>query len=396
MSNEIPSYIELRQRLFQMTPTQRRILISLGVLLLLVVPVLTYLLVAKMIGSDRGWTGAFQFVYERFHRDPFRGLMYVLLLLVLVLQLAFLLSAYLRERLILSPEGIRYVSPMPGWLHFLLPGWFLRWDQVQTASISLAGAARGPRGPVLVLEGAGRQHRVYPWLWVDDATPVDTSLTIAWRRLISAGPSAIEAAVDDSPVMRYIAINRPNLQLERGAANAEPVFALESNPQTLFVVIAFFVFGFYALIDGLFVRSEVYTETPFYTAFIAIGLLVALVVWRWLARGEVPRAEAIALAVMLGLSVAAAAHPGALRVNAMTDSVGLQTYKYVRTTNGDYRPIQSELPVLTFTSYLDYWTSFADGSVYEFQLRKGGLGFYQLNMKPVNDAMRDYYQTYRY
>lgn len=395
MSPEYPVRIELRQRMFRTTQAQRRFLQLLGVLMMLLLVVVVFALFEKMDASGKSWEEVFHFIFERFRRDTFRGLLHVLLLLVLLLQLAYLLSSYMRERLILSEEGMRYISPMPGWFQFLQPGWFLRWDRVQSASLNIPGPGLGPRGPILLLQGAGQRRRVNPWVWVDDETPVDNSFTKEWRRLVGQGSVAIEAAAEDSSVMRYLAAARPDLQIDRTSTKTGSNFALESNRQALVVVIAFFIFAFYALIDGLFVRSEVYIDTPYYATFFGIGLLFGLFAWRWLGNGKVPKTEAVVLALLLGISTAAAAYPGTLRINAMTDTNGLQSFKYVRAANGDYRPLNADLPTLSFSDYPEYWAQFADGSEYQFQLRKGGLGFYQLNMKPVNDAMRTYYRKHR-
>ena len=39
----------------------------------------------------------------------------------------------------------------------------------------------------------------------------------------------------------------------------------------------------------------------------------------------------------------------------------------------------------------DYWGQFKIGTTHRFELRKGGLGFYQVNMQPVHVKMREYF-----
>ena len=194
--------------------------------------------------------------------------------------------------------------------------------------------------------------------------------------------------------MQYIAKAAPDLKIERGENVAGMSFALERSPRALAVVVAFFAFAAYAMIDGLFLRNEVYVDTPFYLTYLFAAVLVAVLAVRWLRSGTVPGLESSVLAVMLGLAVGAAAYPGALRVNALTDSAGLQTYAYIRAADGTYLPPKAGLPRLSFSGYGEYWGQFADGSSYSFELRKGGLGFYQLNMVPVKAAMREYYRSH--
>ena len=47
--------------------------------------------------------------------------------------------------------------------------------------------------------------------------------------------------------------------------------------------------------------------------------------------------------------------------------------------------------MLRFPRYADYWMHFAPGSLHEFRLRRGALDFWQVDMTPVNEAMRAWY-----
>ncbi|MCK7509538.1 MAG: hypothetical protein MZV70_39540 [Desulfobacterales bacterium] len=49
-------------------------------------------------------------------------------------------------------------------------------------------------------------------------------------------------------------------------------------------------------------------------------------------------------------------------------------------------------PALEFPGHHEYWAQFKPGSVHQFELRRGGLGFYQLNMRPLEKALREYYE----
>ena len=56
-----------------------------------------------------------------------------------------------------------------------------------------------------------------------------------------------------------------------------------------------------------------------------------------------------------------------------------------------FSPADPDLPVLRFEGYADYWRQFKLGTTHSFELRKGGLGFYQVNMQPVRARMREYF-----
>ena len=97
----------------------------------------------------------------------------------------------------------------------------------------------------------------------------------------------------------------------------------------------------------------------------------------------------------LGCALAAALYPGLLRVNQLTDRGGLVSHRYALQADLSLKPVEDGLPVLRFPRYADYWAHFARGSLHEFALRRGGLGFYQVDMAPVNEDMRAWYRSAR-
>jgi hypothetical protein len=158
------------------------------------------------------------------------------------------------------------------------------------------------------------------------------------------------------------------------------------------VVIAFFVSFFYALGDTFVAGNESYADTPPYPYFIAAGILAAMAAALWLRRARVPVAESLGVALLFGGALGAAAYPGALRVNALTDREGLRNYEYQLAPDLTLSPLSAGLPRLAFPRDADYWAHFKAGSVHTLELRHGGLGFYQVNMQPVIEAMREFYK----
>jgi hypothetical protein len=92
---------------------------------------------------------------------------------------------------------------------------------------------------------------------------------------------------------------------------------------------------------------------------------------------------------MVGLAL----YPGLLRLNEATDSEGLRDCEYRLTAYVVFSPVDSQLPVLEFDKDGQYWRQFALGTTHKFELRKGGLGFYQVNMAPVYAKLREYYTS---
>ena len=201
----------------------------------------------------------------------------------------------------------------------------------------------------------------------------------------------IRETIVESPVMRFIKAHVPRLEPEASWASITAPLALETNFRTLIALTVFAALASYTLTD-LVKNTETYAAQPPYGWFAFAGLLVAILVARSLRKGKIPLPESVVLGVLLGTLFGASLYPGLLRINQLTDTTGLWSYRYRLQAGGSLTPLRVGPPVLTFPRFADYWTSFEVGSVHEFHLRKGGLGFYQIDMAPVNKAMRRYYR----
>jgi hypothetical protein len=243
----------------------------------------------------------------------------------------------------------------------------------------------------LELDEGTRKRRLFPYQWVDPEHYQPVSPWRELRILKQATPEAAQARLQESEVMRYLAAAAPQLAPQGKVQLAGGSFALEKNPRALAVVVAFFVLLLYALGDTFVIGHETYAEAAPFEVFIAAGVLAALAAALWLRRGRVPVAESLIVALLFGAAFGAAGYPGALRVNALTDVEGLKTFQYRLTRERRLQPLTDGLPALAFPQYYEYWEQFPSGSLHEFELRHGGLGFYQLNMQPVIERLHDFY-----
>lgn len=382
--------LELRQRMFLMTRTQRWSLWAMGVLVLVMVVGLAALVFIALPEEQRSGEVLLERFLMKIASKPWDTAFNSMLLIAVTLQLAYMRLAHRHERLILTPGGIEYRSPLPWPLQALHPSWSLAWGQIHSASLQGTKLVRGPQALVLVLESSLRKVKIHPFQWVD---PDNYEPLSPWAELMkqrNADAVGNVARVEASEVLRYMAVASPQLVVKYRAQGAE--FALEKNRHALVVVVGFFVLLFYALGDSFFIGNEVYAEEPPYSFFAASGLLAALLAAVWMRSGGVPVAENVFVSLLFGAVLGAAAYPGALRVNAFTDLDGLRSYEYQLSPEMTLKPFTDGLPVLAFPHYSDYWSQFKRDSIHEFELRHGGLGFYQLNMQPVNTAMRAYYE----
>lgn len=316
----------------------------------------------------------------------------LLLLAVFGLQLLYMHGAQRHERLILTRTGIEYRSPLPGALQRLRPSWSLTWGQIRGATLKSMLPGGGPQTVVLELDGGARKVKLFPYQWVDPEHYQPVSLWKEMLKLRHATPEEVSATVQESALLRHLAAAAPHLSPPPDAKLANGSFALEKNRRSLAVVVAFFALVLYAFIDGVLGKETYVGPAPF-DGFAIAGGLAALAAALWMWRGEVPAAESIIVAVLFGGALGAAGYPGMLRINAFTDTDGLRAYEYQLTPGRQLEPLTPGLPTLAFPQYYEYWGQFKPGSHHRFELRKGGLGFYQINMKPVHEALRDFYRT---
>jgi hypothetical protein len=304
------------------------------------------------------------------------------------------------ERLILDEAGIRYQSALPQALRGLLPEWSVRWSQVRAARIGVPRLGHHPNLAMLELDVAPTKRKIFVLRWV----PADSAGTTAtpddhpsWRDRFFAGIGSkrdvewMWKEVEESPLVRYARQAGLAITTDRSRGIGYG-FSLESNRHALVGAVLVIALLCYAVVD-LAVNEEIYAVDPPLVLFAVGGSIAVLAGLLWFASVGVPRAEVFGLSLLLGGAVGFALYPGALRLNAATDSEGLRSYDYRLTSYVVFSPLDSKMPVLEFPGDADYWRQFSLGTVHPFDLRKGGLGFYQVDMGPVHAKMHDYFAS---
>lgn len=318
------------------------------------------------------------------------------------LVLAFFWLTWRYERLILGPVGVEYRTLLRGPLSFLQtfrPDWRLEWMDI--ASVELRAGARVPRTKArrreLVIRTRGGQAKILdPYLWY--RKPDHAGLHL--RDFMGLSDERYREAVMQSPLhqalSQYGDISETSKEEEPAAATSRAgvpggSFDLARHPGVLGLLVGLFLFGGYAVIDWFFLDPWIYLEPPPALPFL-LGALFALTLGFTLGKGA-PSLERGAVAVLFAAAVAAATAPALLRVNAATDPDGPRTHAYVRVGSGEYRPVgRQDLPEVTFRQPRDYWDRFQAGSRHDFVLARGRLDFWQLDMRPLRDEMRRFYQ----
>ena len=388
----LPERLELHPRVAVHSRQHRRLFWA-AMLLITTVVVIALVLTTRPIAShELDWAAIGQAMWKKIDADPLRASFHALTLLVVVGHLLYVFFVQMRERLVLTRAGIEFHSPLPTRVPLLRKSWSLSWSQVQSLALRSLLPGGGPQVTVLELVARGRKHRLYPFHWVD---PADPGLVSPWKLALHArrpGPATLVTQIDDSPLVRYVHAALPHLGAPRAVDLVRTAFAIEKNPRALAVTVAFFVLLAYALIDGAFLGRETYAQHPPFEAFAILGAVVMAFGALWMVRGSVPLGEAMVIALLAGGGAGTAAYPGMLRLNALTDTAGLQPYQYQLASDLELHPLVAGPPALRFPEYYEYWSQFKTGSVHVFELRHGGLGFYQLNLAPLEQELRDFYR----
>lgn len=295
------------------------------------------------------------------------------------------------EKLTFDAVGIQFESPLPAWLRWLRPSWRMAWSEITCAQLIRPTKWAAPTNTLLVIEGGGKRRTIFPLAWCDPQG-VERRRRGWWHLLIGdAKRSAyIRGQLDASPILTALAHAGVHVDSRTGP-QANTGYALEKNPYSRTAVVLFFVFLLYFLVD-LTVGAERYAVAPDIQWFVLTAIVTTVAAVLWLTRGKVPRAEGVTVAFLTGAAFAAALYPGMLRLNQITDTLGLFETEYRAEGLRVFKAVDRQLPTLTFSDNADeYWAQFKPGDKHRFQLRKGGLGFYQVNMAPIHARMRAFY-----
>jgi len=299
------------------------------------------------------------------------------------------------ERVFLDETGIRYQSPLSEAL-----SWSVQWSQLRELRIAALDAAYKPYLTFFEFD-AGEVTRKLPaaLLWAttdavgEPVFPEETARQRFFTFRLSTPDRTEETLrrIEQSPIVRYA--KQAGVTVSTTGIRA-PGFALESNRHTAAAAILGIVLLLYGLGD-IWLYDESYAVDPPFVLFALGGALTVLAGMVWLGLAGAPRVETLGLALLLGGATGIALYPGALRLNEVTDSQGLRAHEYRLNKYAVFEPVDPALPTLDFSNYSNYWRQFKLGSTHSFELRKGGLGFWQVNMAPVNERMRDYFWARR-
>jgi hypothetical protein len=294
-----------------------------------------------------------------------------------------------RMRVIINGVGIQFRSGLMSSLKRLMPDWSVRWDELQgTSWEGFPGQYLGSR---LHLRTRRTKYRLAPWQWVEAGVGLDSYFP---NKKYSKDEAV--AILGKTAVVEWVRRHYPgycdiSVDQPKKAAFGLGIDGGDVTPLTAVIAVTFIVLVFSFITEIYFTASEFYAgSTPY--AWIGLSALIGfLVVHLGLKHLEPKRTNSALYALLFGLGVGLAAYPFLARVNAWTDTAGLHGYEYQLGPDFQWRASEPGPPDLDmYLSGSAWWRQFRPGDTYTFELRKGGLGFWQVNMQPIYEAQRHF------
>jgi hypothetical protein len=294
-----------------------------------------------------------------------------------------------RMRIIINESGIHFKSGLANGLKLLIPDWSFRWDELQDTSWKLVpGQYIASR---LLFHTKRETYRISPWHWVVAGARVDRYFPKRTYSKEQAGSVMRRTAVVEWVRKKFPGYRDDSFYQARQSVINLDFDGGDVTPLTAIIAVVFVALVFTFIIEIYFSASEFYAGTAPYQLIGLSALLGFLIVHRALRHFEPERKNSGLYALLFALGTGLAAYPLLVRVNAWTDTAGLQGYDYRLDTNYVWRSREPGIPDLDmYLSGSRWWRQFHPGDSYTFELRKGGLGFWQVNMSPIYEAQKHY------
>ena len=164
------------------------------------------------------------------------------------------------------------------------------------------------------------------------------------------------------------------------------------TPATVKIATCFILLVLYFIVEIYFLANEYYAQDAPYLALVVSGIVGGASTFMHLKRVEPDRLDSYLYGVLVGLGIALAMYALLPRVNAVTDSGGLKSYEYVLGADKIWRTDSGLAPDLEI--YLEtsaWWQQYQPGDTRLFDLRKGGLGLWQVDMSKIYAEQKAYY-----
>jgi hypothetical protein len=294
-----------------------------------------------------------------------------------------------RMRVIINEAGVHFKCGLSNGMKLLVPDWSVSWDELQDTSWKLVpGQYIASR---LMLHTKRKTYRISPWHWVVAGASVDRYFPRRNCSKEQAGSILRRTALVEWVRKMFPGYRDDSFYQARQSAVDLDFDGSDVTPLTAIVAFVFVALVFSFIIDIYFTANEFYADYVPYQLISLSALTGFMIVHLALRHFEPERRNSALYALLFGLGIGLAAYPLLARINAWTDNAGLHAYEYWLDTDYVWRATEPGTPDLDiYLSGSRWWRQFHPGDSYTFELRKGGLGFWQVNMSPVYEAQKHY------
>ena len=362
----------------------KKVLLATVALISLYVPVATLYFGARYLGLDDGL--GHDFGKTSADSRLILSLWFFVLSPVILIPLLFIAR---RMRVVINESGIHFKSGLTNGMKLLVPDWSVRWDELQDTSWKLVpGQYIASR---LLFHTKRKTHRISPWHWVEAGARVDRYFPKRKYSKEQAGSILRRTALVEWVRRKYPGYRDDSFYQARQSVIDLDFDGDDVTPLTAIVAVVFVALVFSFIIEIYFTANEFYADFVPYQLISLSALLGFLIVHLALRHFEPERKNSVLYALLFALGIGLTAYPLLARVNAWTDTAGLHGYEYWLDTDYVWRSREPGTPELDmYLSGSRWWRKFHPGDSYTFELRKGGLGFWQVNMSPVYEAQKHY------
>lgn len=166
----------------------------------------------------------------------------------------------------------------------------------------------------------------------------------------------------------------------------------DATPATLAIAALFLAFVIYFILEHYFMAEEYYAKKAPYHIILLISGAGLTIAFTLLKKLEPETPNRMTFSLLFGFGIGLATYSFISRLNILTDTDGLRDYSYTLTTDYVWKPHDTSLPDLhLYLKGSDWWQQYKPGDSYTFQLRKGGLAIWQVNMANIYEEQKRYY-----
>lgn len=347
-------------------------------------------------------------ILQDLQRQPALALGLALIGIVALALLLFRIVSMAREAwLVVDSEGIR-CSPHKhhGPRQWLRHDWRLAWSDIDRAVVQRPGPKsqhlQSWINTTLTLESPKGAHDLALLHWdpVDD--PLDRPALTAMRP-----GKALHALTESHPLVRHFeqrgievdfqpldfrgrwGMGSPSSDRPEARASEAPVDILSYKSLVIMLVIMG-ALGVAAAAHFTVMPSIRPLWSPDYGLLLLAGSAV-FAVGAMLSRAA-PVRERTIVALLLGASVGALAHPLSVRLQSLTGDAP-QVADYIVDAPGRFEPVDANYPGLDLSDIdvPEYWNSLPEGSVHPFELQSVDEDRYVLRLDPLFERTRAFY-----